>query len=63
LPRRKYGHMVRSHQPVAREKCRYCRLGWNCPVHGTEEAVVSRRQLASEVRRTKAARRAAKGRR
>jgi len=33
LPRRKYGHMVKSIMPVTEEKCRYCRLGRPCPIH------------------------------
>ncbi len=62
MPRRKYGHMVRSHQAVPPEKCRYCKLGWNCPVHGRAEEAAARRASAAEVRRSKEARRAAKGR-
>lgn len=54
--------MVRSHMTVGQEKCRYCRLGWPCPVHGTGDDVERRRTRADEVRRTKAARKAAKGR-
>jgi len=61
LPRRKYGHMVRSHTTVGQEKCRYCRLGWPCPVHGRAEEAERRRVRAADVRRTKEARRAAKG--
>ena len=33
MPRRKYGHMVKAIPPVKEEKCRYCRLGIQCPVH------------------------------
>ena len=33
MPRRKYGRMVKSVPPTPEEKCRYCRLGMNCPVH------------------------------
>ena len=33
MPRRKYGRMVKPVPPVPEEKCRYCRLGMNCPVH------------------------------
>lgn len=33
MPRRKYGHMVKSIMPVPEDKCRYCRLGRPCPIH------------------------------
>jgi hypothetical protein len=33
MPRRKYGKLVKAIQPVPPEKCRYCRLGMNCPIH------------------------------
>jgi len=62
MPRRKYGHLVKPHQSMPREKCRYCRLGWPCPVHGGAEAAEARRARAADVRRTKEARKAAKGR-
>ncbi len=34
IPRRKYGRMVKPLMPVDPKKCRYCRLGRNCPIHG-----------------------------
>ncbi len=34
IPRRKYGRMVKPLMPVDPKKCRYCKLGWNCPTHG-----------------------------
>jgi hypothetical protein len=60
LPRRKYGHLVRPHQPVAKEKCRLCRLGYTCPVHMDTEEVQRRRAEANEIRASKEAKRAAK---
>jgi hypothetical protein len=33
VPRRKYGRLTKAIPPVPVEKCRYCRLGMNCPVH------------------------------
>jgi hypothetical protein len=33
MPRRKYGHMVRTAAPTPKEKCRICRHGKPCPVH------------------------------
>ena len=37
MPRRKYGHMVHNLPQVPPpEKCRYCILGYPCPVHKTE---------------------------
>ena len=63
LPRRKYGHLVRTHQPVPKEKCRLCRLGYTCPVHMDKEEIEERRAKAREARNSKEARRAAKSRR
>jgi hypothetical protein len=60
LPRRKYGHLVRPHQPVAKEKCRLCNLGYTCPVHMNTDEIERRRAEAREVRSSKEARRAAK---
>jgi hypothetical protein len=34
IPRRKYGRMVKPLMPVEPKKCRFCRLGRNCPIHG-----------------------------
>lgn len=62
LPRRKYGHLVRPHQPVPREKCRLCRLGYACPVHMDVKEIEERRAEAKAIRSTKAAKAAAKGR-
>jgi hypothetical protein len=62
LPRRKYGHLVRPHQPIPREKCRLCRLGYACPVHMDKEELERRKRESAEVRGSKAAKRAAKGR-
>jgi hypothetical protein len=61
LPRRKYGHLVRPHQPVPKEKCRLCKLGYTCPVHMDTEEIERRRAQAKEARDSKEARRAAKG--
>jgi len=61
LPRRKYGHLVRPHQPVAQEKCRLCKLGYTCPVHMNTDEIDRRRAEAREVRNSKAAKRVAKG--
>jgi len=61
LPRRKYGHLVRPHQPVPKEKCRLCNLGYTCPVHMDTAEVARRRAEAREVRSSKAAKKAAKG--
>lgn len=37
MPRRKYGHMVHNLPQVPPpEKCRYCILGYPCPVHKTD---------------------------
>jgi hypothetical protein len=33
MPRRKYGRLRKAIAPVKEEKCRYCRLGYPCPVH------------------------------
>ena len=33
VPRRKYGRMVKPCPPTPEDKCRYCRLGLNCPIH------------------------------
>ena len=60
LPRRKYGHLVRPHQPVAKEKCRLCRLGYMCPVHMNKDEIEARRNQSREVRGSKEARRVAK---
>lgn len=60
LPRRKYGHLVRPHQPVPKEKCRLCNLGYTCPVHMDTAEVERRRAEAREVRSSKAAKQAAK---
>jgi hypothetical protein len=54
--------MVRPHQPTPKEKCKYCRLGWSCPIHGGEEEAEERRTFAARVRSTKEAKRAVKGR-
>ena len=61
LPRRKYGHLVRPHQPVAKEKCRLCKLGYTCPVHMNTDEVERRRAQSREVRGTKEARQASRG--
>ena len=61
LPRRKYGHLVRPHQPVAKEKCRLCRLGYTCPVHMDTDEIERRRAQGREVRGSKEARRISKG--
>jgi hypothetical protein len=61
LPRRKYGHLVRPHQPVAKEKCRLCRLGYTCPIHMDTDEIQRRREEANRIRESKAAKRAAKG--
>jgi hypothetical protein len=50
LPRRKYGHLVRPHQPVAKEKCRLCRLGYTCPVHMNRDEIELRRAEANRIR-------------
>lgn len=63
LPRRKYGHLVRPHQPPPREKCRLCRLGYSCPVHMDTAEIERRRREADKVRGSKEAKRAAKSRR
>jgi len=62
MPRRKYGHLVRPHQPVPKEKCRLCRLGYSCPVHMDKEEIERRRSEANRVRGSKEAKRAVKGR-
>jgi hypothetical protein len=33
MPRRKYGRMRKAIAPVKEEKCRYCKLGYPCPIH------------------------------
>jgi len=33
VPRRKYGRMRKAIPPVKEEKCRYCKLGYPCPIH------------------------------
>ena len=38
MPRRKYGHMVGICPPTPKDKCRACRLGYDCPVHRHEAA-------------------------
>ena len=63
LPRRKYGHLVRPHQPVPKEKCRLCRLGYTCPVHMDTDEIERRRAEANRIRSSKEARAAAKGNR
>ena len=60
LPRRKYGHLIRPHQPVPKEKCRLCRLGYTCPVHMNTDEIERRRAEANRVRDSKEARQAAK---
>ena len=60
LPRRKYGHLVRPHQPVSKEKCRLCRLGYACPVHMNTDEIERRRAEANRVRDSKEARQAVK---
>lgn len=60
LPRRKYGHLVRPHQPVSKEKCRLCRLGYTCPVHMNTDEIERRRAEGNRIRDSKDARRAAK---
>lgn len=37
MPRRKYGHLVAACPPTPKEKCRVCRLGKPCPIHGETE--------------------------
>lgn len=37
MPRRKYGHMVGTCQPVPVEKCNLCCIGYPCPVHKSEK--------------------------
>ena len=61
LPRRKYGHLVRPHQPVPKEKCRLCRLGHTCPVHMDTDEIERRRAESNRIRGSKEARQAAKG--
>ena len=63
LPRRKYGHLVRPHQPVPKEKCRLCRLGYTCPVHMDTDEIERRRAEANRIRSSKEARAAAKANR
>jgi len=46
---------------VAKEKCRLCKLGYNCPVHMNSDEVESRRAQSREVRGTKEARQASRG--
>jgi hypothetical protein len=53
LPRRKYGHLIRPHQPVSREKCRLCNLGYTCPVHMNTDEIDRRRAEAREVRNSR----------
>ena len=60
LPRRKYGHLIRPHQPVAKEKCRLCQLGYSCPVHMDKDELVRRKAEANRIRDSKEARQAAK---
>jgi hypothetical protein len=33
VPRRKYGRMQKTIPPLKEEKCRFCKLGWSCPIH------------------------------
>lgn len=51
MPRRKYGHMVNACPPTPVEKCRACRLGHPCPVHG--ETDLDYKALAKRKRRKK----------
>jgi hypothetical protein len=60
LPRRKYGHLVRPHKPVAKEKCRLCRLGYACPVHMNTDEIEQRRAEANRIRDSKEARQVVK---
>ena len=60
MPRRKYGHLVRPHQPVSKEKCRLCRLGYACPVHMDRDEKDRQKAEANRIRGSKEARRAAK---
>ena len=60
LPRRKYGHLVRPHQPVSKEKCRLCRLGYTCPVHMNTDEIERRRAEANRIRDSKEVKRVAK---
>lgn len=58
MPRRKYGHMVGSCPPTPREKCRLCKLGKPCPVHG--EADLDYEALAKRKRQKHSAKRGKK---
>jgi len=40
MPRRKYGRLQKPIPPVKEDKCRYCKLGWHCPVHGKKAPAV-----------------------
>ena len=61
MPRRTYGHLVRPHQPVSKEKCRLCRLGYACPVHMDKDEIERRKAESNRVRGSKEAKRATKG--
>ena len=61
MPRRKYGHLVRPHQPVPKEKCRLCRLGYACPVHMDKDESERRKAESNRGRSSKEAKRATRG--
>jgi hypothetical protein len=52
MPRRKYGRLRKTILPTKPEKCRYCKMGWKCPVHSEEETKASH-ELEQKKRRKK----------
>jgi len=54
MPRRKYGHLIHALPvPKPKEKCRYCQLGWKCPIHKdgeVQETSMSRKDIKKSVK-------------